>query len=167
MEMNNNDLDKSFIQQNENSKINLNQFTEQINSKNKEDNDNDIYHFMDSDDEGQFSNLLSSLNNYKQFQNYNVNFSTPTSNELNIFDSCDSKYKGRSHFFRTITKTTCEINQEENKRINDKTINYLKKSNSKTVFKDVISEDCNIVNNIIIDEEEEKLNISPFKASNK
>lgn len=89
-----------------------------------------------------------------------MNFSTPTSNELNIFDSSDSKYKIRPNFFRTLTKTNCEINIEENRRLNEKTISYFKRTNSNNL-KDTLSGD-NSIQNIIVEENKEV--ISPFKS---
>lgn len=73
-----------------------------------------------------------------------MNFSTPTSNELNIFDSCESKYKVRPHFFRTITKTLCEISNEDSKKLVEKTIMYYKGAVAK------INKDGKDDNNIIM-----------------
>jgi hypothetical protein len=56
-----------------------------------------------------------------------MNFSFPSSNELNIFDNSDPKYKYRLNFFRQITKTNCEISSEENRRIIERTISFYKK----------------------------------------
>jgi hypothetical protein len=117
-------LDKSFIQQTEgtdNAEAVYRDSDNENQRKRDKNSDND-FNFFDSDDEGQFSGLLSSMNNHKHIPN--MNFSTPTSNELNIFDSCESKYNTRSNFFRTVTRSNCEITNDENKKIIEKTMMY-------------------------------------------
>ena len=57
-----------------------------------------------------------------------LNLSNPSSNELNIFDSMEIKYKTKACFFRQLTKTNCEMTMEEEKLINDKIMMYYKKA---------------------------------------
>lgn len=91
--------------------------------------------FVSEDDD--FSGcLLPSLNpNQRKFAE--LNLSNPSSNELNIFDSLDLKYKNRPSFFRQLTKTHCEVSSEEEKIIQDRILNfYIKttKDNSNNLF---------------------------------
>jgi len=80
-----------------------------------------------------------------------LNFSSPSSNELNIFDSTDPKYHLCPHFFRLITKTLCETTNEEEKNIVDKIRIYNNQIiRIKDHEKDMFS----------IDKEEEKIMIS-------
>ncbi len=57
-----------------------------------------------------------------------LNLSNPSSNELNIFDSLDLKFKTRPHFFRELTKTKCEISNEDEKNLSEKIIGFYIKS---------------------------------------
>lgn len=80
----------------------------------------DVIYFSDDDFSGC---LMPSMNtNHKKI--HELNFSSPSSNELNIFDSTDPKYILRPHFFRLITKTQNETSHEEEKFLVDKILNY-------------------------------------------
>ncbi len=83
-----------------------------------------------------------------------LNFSSPSSNELNIFDSTDPKYHLRPHFFRLVTKTLCETTNEEEKNIVDKIRIYNNQIiKIKDHEKDMFS----------LDKQEEKIMISNLK----
>jgi hypothetical protein len=60
-----------------------------------------------------------------------LNFSFHSSKELNIFDSTDPKYSLRTYFFRNITKTQCEY--EEDKMLVDKILLFHNKRENESL----------------------------------
>jgi hypothetical protein len=82
-----------------------------------------MIHLSEDDD---FSGSLIPSMNLQQRRFAELNFSSPSSNELNIFDSLDLKFKSRPYFFRQLTKSHCEISCEEEKNLSDKILNYFK-----------------------------------------
>jgi hypothetical protein len=120
MEDNNNqDLNKSFIEFDEREISELNEKMDFVQV--------DSNFVKDDDEDNQFSGLIPSTNTNKKNE---INLSYPSSsNDLNIFDSSDPKYKNRSFFFRILTKTYSEITIDENKKFVEKILYYFKTEN--------------------------------------
>lgn len=115
-------LDKSFIKEKDRCNIDKLLIAD-LESDNNDIRNADIDSLFNESD--CLSDLISSLNNNDK-KHHELNYSNPTSNELNIFDSCESRYKLRPPFFRNITKTNCEMSNDENKKLTDKIIMYYK-----------------------------------------
>jgi hypothetical protein len=90
--------------------------------------------YMSEDDD--FSGCLIPSMNFHPRRFAELNFSNPSSNELNIFDSLDLKFKTRPFFFRQLTKSQCEISNEDEKYLSDRIISFFKRNRNGNGDKD-------------------------------
>lgn len=104
-----------------------------------------------SEDDDLSCSLIPSINlQLKKFAE--LNFSNPSSNFLNIYDSLDLKFKSRPYFFRQMTKSHCEVSCEEEKNLSEKIIIYMKSGSVREILpqeKNPILESNNNSNKII------------------
>jgi hypothetical protein len=98
-------------------------------------NNNLINKSVDSDNISSIFGLISNNTGKIEEDSY------PTSNELNIFESFESKYKTKQYFFRNVTKTFCDISSEENRRINDNILLYYKGNSLGLIGNDLTNND--------------------------
>jgi hypothetical protein len=113
-------LDKSFILNNSKSKEIEESSNQFIISEEPSGNIYLINKSIDSEDMSSICNLIS--NNTGKIDDD----SCPTSNELNIYDSFESKYKQKQYYFRNVTKTSNDIPIEENKKLIDNILMFYK-----------------------------------------
>jgi hypothetical protein len=130
-----NELDKSFIKYSKSKEI------EEESSNNKSliseeaiTGSNYLINKSVDSDVSSICNLIS-INTAKIDED-----SYPTSNELNIYDSFESKYKPKQYYFRCVTKTSSEIPAEDSRRLVDNILMYYR-GNSLGLQEDLLNND--------------------------
>lgn len=138
------DLNKSFEIENGSRRINI------INQ-----NDFNIIN-KDDEDDNQYSGLLPSSGVKKTDNEGN------DSNELNIFDNTNPKYKLRLYFFRSLTRSDCDIPNLDNKKIIDNIVCYFKHENRASGNDDSFANKSELM-----DDDNNLLNSNTIKDSHK